>query len=197
MRLFDRFRTRHRSAVTTLLVALQLLIGALIAGRLWTGTGTTDLLAERELRTASASDDWSRPERPVDLGVLESRPLFHPSRRPPNETADVAAEPSRPPLRIVGTMLFPGRPAVGLLTRDGGDTLRVRLGDDVDGWVVREIAARRVVLARGDEQVEIGVEDAPRVGAIASAVAERGDKGGAPVRPPTTAEPRLYRPPPR
>jgi hypothetical protein len=197
MRLTDRVKNFRFGTFTALLIASQLLLGVSIVAQLWSGTDPAELLADRELQTLSVNEDWSSPERATDTGVLESRPLFHPSRRPPSEAAQVEVAPPRPSLRIVGTMLLPGRPAVGLLARDGGETLRVRVGDDVDGWVVREIATRKVLLERGEEQLEVGPGDSAAVGKLATTVAQRDDRGNAPVAPATTLEPRIYRAPPQ
>jgi hypothetical protein len=194
----ERIKRARPSALTVLLAATQLLIAALIVGRLFSGTNAAELLAQRELAPSPAADDWSSPSRRDDTGVLEARPLFNPSRRLPSDVvAAVATEPARPSLRIVGTMRPSGRPAVGLLARDNGETLRVRLGDDVDGWVVHEITARTVVFTRGGEQFEVGAEDAKRVTAIASTAAERGDAGDPPAAPPAEFAPRIYRAPPQ
>jgi hypothetical protein len=99
---------------------------------------------------------------PLDrLSVTRERPLFLPSRRPPSRRDPPAvarveqATPPQTPVAPPAVALF------GIVVGDDGARafitagpahriVRVRPGDDVDGWRVSAITERRLVLSRSD-----------------------------------------------
>lgn len=97
--------------------------------------------------------------RPDDLPGLAGRPLFSPSRRPPevvveNAVVDAEPEPSPPPrVGLVGIVAAAQGQAFAVVRDEaGGATRTLRKGDDVDGWTVSDVAADRVVLGNGERE---------------------------------------------
>ena len=104
---------------------------------------------------------WELPlER---LSVTRERPIFSASRRPPRPPpANVAPAPLRRPAKLVE----PERPAVSLIgTVIGTDVqmgvfletathnvIRLRLGEEHQGWVLRLLKAREATLVKDAEQ---------------------------------------------
>lgn len=107
------------------------------------------------------------------LSETTARPLFERTRRPyvpppppPPPPAPVAkaAPPPPPPaappppepirLRLVGVIASRDQ-TTAVVTRQGGQTVRVEIGDIVDGWEVRDIKATEIILARDGRNVSI------------------------------------------
>lgn len=106
---------------------------------------------------------------PVELQSLQQlsatagRPLFSPSRRPPPKPAApvvARAEPPPPPPPPPSVVLLgivsengDGRAAI----RASDKVVRVRAGDDVDGWKVDRVEPRRLVLIQGERSVDFAL----------------------------------------
>lgn len=100
-------------------------------------------------------------EIPLDrLSATRERPLFSPSRRPPfrREPAPMAhVEPPPPPppitppsVALYGIVVGLQGPRAFIATGPSERIVRVRPGDDVDGWKVTAISERRLVLSRAE-----------------------------------------------
>ncbi|MGA2127082.1 MAG: hypothetical protein ABSG76_13115 [Xanthobacteraceae bacterium] len=101
-------------------------------------------------------------EIPLDrLSATRERPLFSPSRRPPfrREPAPMVhveqAPPPPPPITppsvaLYGIVVGLQGPRAFIATGPSERIVRVRPGDDVDGWRVTAISERRLVLSRAD-----------------------------------------------
>jgi general secretion pathway protein N len=128
------------------------------------------------------------------LPVTRDRPLFSVSRRPPAVAGPVAAPapkqeaiapppPERPLLTLIGTIVSQAG-SLAMLQGSNADTIsRLRLGQENDGWRVRGIGLRSIVVEKGEQSVELGL---PR-----SDGAPAQDAGGPPSPPPPEAPPRL------
>lgn len=104
------------------------------------------------------------------LSATRDRPLFSASRRPPAVPLPIVAPPQkhevlappppeRPSLRLIGTIV--GRKA-SLALLQGSDTdaaLRLRVGEENDGWLIRGIGLRSIVVEKGAQSVQL---DLPR-----------------------------------
>ncbi len=92
--------------------------------------------------------------------VLE-RPLFSPTRRPPEEEV-VAAVPTRMEFDyVLKGVLIDGDSRIALLRDYSGDrVLHLREGESLDGWRLKSVAADHVVVERGDreEALELSFE---------------------------------------
>jgi general secretion pathway protein N len=89
------------------------------------------------------------------FSAMRERPLFSPNRRPPPPPpAPIVSPPPGPPkppeLTLHGTVMDAGeaRALVSLGTPD--KMLRLRTGDNIEGWKVTQIEARRLVLSLQD-----------------------------------------------
>jgi general secretion pathway protein N len=108
---------------------------------------------------------WVLPLK--QLSITRDRPVFSPSRRPPPPAtptfvAPVAvrqpvkpAEPERPAVSLLGTIIgIDDR--IGVFLESGTQNIiRLRVGDDHQGWVLRLIKAREVTLVKDHEQVAV------------------------------------------
>ncbi len=82
------------------------------------------------------------------------RPLFMPGRRPPPPTpppGEVAAAPvdPLPDIQLLG--LYGSADAGGVIARVDGQVRRLRLGESVGSWAVKELRTNAVVVARADD----------------------------------------------
>ena len=106
---------------------------------------------------------------PLDtLSATRDRPLFSASRRPPIVAVPIAAPPpkqealappppERPLLTLVGTILSP-KATIAMLQGSNTETiLRLRVGQENDGWLVRGISLRSIVVEKGAQSVELGL----------------------------------------
>lgn len=98
---------------------------------------------------------------PIDrLSATRERPLFAPTRRPPPPppppplVREVAAPPKPPPsLTVLGIVTEADGARAMVRTQASDRVVRARIGDDVAGWTVTQIEARRVVLTLDDRSV--------------------------------------------
>ncbi len=109
---------------------------------------------------------WALPLK--QLSMTRDRPIFSPSRRPPPSpttlVAPVAvrqpvkpAEPVRPTVTLLGTIIGSGSDdQIGIfLDAATHDVIRLRVGEDHQGWVLRAVKAREVTLAKDGEQTVV------------------------------------------
>lgn len=106
---------------------------------------------------------WGIPLREFKAAV--ARPLFAPTRRPPPppQAAPVSRaappppptpEPEKPPLSLVGTVAIGASNGIGLFVDQGTKTLvRLKTGDNHQGWLLRNVQRREVMLEKGREKV--------------------------------------------
>jgi hypothetical protein len=113
-------------------------------------------------RAPGSNPLWTIPL--TSLTATRERPLFSPSRRPPPPPVVVAkappppppppkpAEPEKPKLSLVGTVLGETGEGIGLFMNLADLTpLRLKVGEDHKGWVLREVRPRQVVLEKGQQ----------------------------------------------
>jgi hypothetical protein len=104
---------------------------------------------------------WTIPLK--QLALTRERPIFSPSRRPPPPAvvapvyaAPVARpqkpkEPERPQVSLVGTVAG-GSEGIGVfLEMATRNIVRLRVGEDHEGWVLRSIKGRAVTLEKNSE----------------------------------------------
>jgi len=103
---------------------------------------------------------WSIPVK--TLTATRDRPIFSPSRRPPPAPVIAApqvtpppvskpAEPERPPLTLVGTVSGEQEAFGIFLDQAANKIVRLRLGDDHQGWILRQVRGREVMLQKDGE----------------------------------------------
>jgi general secretion pathway protein N len=138
--------------------------------------GAVNSGATAPVRTAAPSADaalerppaggnplWALPLK--QLSNTRERPIFSPSRRPPppdtpTYVAPVAVrtpqkpkEPERPSITLLGTILGTSESIGIFLDPATRDILRLRLGEDHEGWALRGVKTREVTLVKDRERV--------------------------------------------
>ena len=105
------------------------------------------------------------------VAELTARPLFSRTRRPPPPvqppprpppvvTAPATPPPPPPPpplseLRLIGTIVGPSDRSAILRSQTAVDTLVVRQGEKIEGWVLEEVSIDSIVLRFGKAQKQI------------------------------------------
>ncbi|HTO61109.1 MAG TPA: hypothetical protein VMM15_07625 [Bradyrhizobium sp.] len=96
------------------------------------------------------------------LSATRDRPIFSASRRPPPINAAPVAvaiappvqapkPPERPKLSLVGTVVNGDDGIAVFLDQSTRAPLRLRMGADYQGWMLRQIEARSVTLQKGED----------------------------------------------
>ena len=112
-------------------------------------------------RAKSANPLWAIPL--ATLTTTRDRPIFSPSRRPPPPAvvpATVAVAPpprpkpvkvERPQLALVGTVAGPEQSFGIFVDQTTKAALRLKIGEEYQGWRLRDVAQREVTLVHDDE----------------------------------------------
>ncbi len=104
---------------------------------------------------------WALPL--TQLSITRERPIFSPSRRPPppppTYVAPVAVrqpvkppEPEHPAVSLIGTVIGTDVQIGIFLEQATQNVIRLRLGEEHQGWVLRLVKAGEVTLVKGVEQ---------------------------------------------
>jgi len=117
--------------------------------------------------SAKVADDYPRgnPLWSISVKTLTAtrdRPIFSPSRKPlppqtiaapqvPPPTVSKPAEPERPLLTLVGTVSGEQEAFGIFLDQTANKVVRLRLGDDHHGWILRQVRGREVMLQKDGE----------------------------------------------
>ena len=118
----------------------------------------------------------SQPEEnPLDLlsplGDIEEyenvtqRPLFRPDRRPPSEEPEeeIAAEPEPHSdlarLDLNAVLITPSETSAWVWDRTKRELVRLRPGDELEGWSIQKILSDRVLLERQGEKDTLVLRD--------------------------------------
>ena len=130
------------------------------------------------VRALSANPLWAIPL--TALSGTRDRPIFSSSRRPPAPAVAPAAvpnvaavskpkEPERPPLSLVGTIAS-GDEGFGIfLDQSTKAALRLKVGEDYQGWKLRSVQGREATLEKNQQVVTLALPQ-PGVGQVANAV---------------------------
>jgi type II secretory pathway component PulC len=152
--------------LSPLAVALFLLnavaLGAIVI-RAWKGDQTASILAT-PLRPFHAETPSAASVRSVaDLSSIRDQALFYTNRQfyVAPEPIVAAAVPPRPSYRLAGVFGATQKGMSALLLDASGGSRKVRAGDVLDGWNVKTVATRRVVLEYASETVEITTDRSP------------------------------------
>ena len=141
------------------------------------GTGASNPASLSGARLAPDPNAGSRAGNPLwaiplsTLAATRDRPLFSASRRPPIVAVPIVAPlpqkqealapppPERPSLALVGTIISP-KASVAVLQESNTEAIsRLRVGEENDGWQVRGIDLRSIVVVKGGQSVKL---DLPR-----------------------------------
>jgi len=153
-------------------------------------TGVRDTDADIEAAPELLAQLDAREDKDAYAQVIE-RPLFQPDRRPPKDGAEPETAEKESEAReldvfdLNAVIMTPAASTAWVLDGPNHSLLKVRPGEDLAGWVVREIRADRLLLERQGESDTLLLRNysaprasqAPRAGSDASRSARR--------RPPT------------
>jgi hypothetical protein len=103
---------------------------------------------------------WAIPIK--DLATTRERPIFSLSRRPPPPVVAAtpyvppppppkSVEPQRPQLALVGTVVNATEGFGIFLDQASNTVVRLRLGEGHNGWILRSVQGREVMLERDRE----------------------------------------------
>jgi hypothetical protein len=112
---------------------------------------------------------WSLPLSA--LSVTRERPIFSPSRRPPPQVVAApyvppapppppppkAAEPDHPLLTLLGTLAGDSQGVGIFLNEADKTTLRLRTGEDHEGWVLRSIHGGEAIFEKGERTATLAM----------------------------------------
>lgn len=146
------------SLFTAGLGAVAAVLGALVVVRLLAGTQSDELLATPPRAPRLPEMQLEAPALEAQLEPLRDRALFYASRAfyvaPPPPPAPTA--PPKPNYLLAGTFVIPQKHTVALLKQGTGtNVVKVKAGDDLEGWHIESVDAARVVLRHQDERFEI------------------------------------------
>jgi hypothetical protein len=137
-------------------VALILLIR--IAILLLASAVLTDARAEEQAGLKRGNPLWGIPL--ANLRITTERPLFSASRRPPPPPIAAPpviasslppprpAEPERPPLALLGTIIGERTEIAVFLDEATKDIIHLKVGQDRAGWTLRSVLSRKVDFER-------------------------------------------------
>jgi hypothetical protein len=103
----------------------------------------------------------------ASLAAMVERPLFAPDRRPfdpgtelamvpPPEPVEATVDaPTPPAVRFIGSIVEDG--AVRGLVGDGFNVRSVTIGEEIEGWSVLDIEARRIILGFDEARLEMTI----------------------------------------
>jgi general secretion pathway protein N len=132
---------------------------------------------------------WAVPLK--QLSATRERPIFSPSRRPP-QTAVAAApyvpppappkpvELPRPQLSLVGTISGEVEGFGIFLEQVGDKVLRLKTGETHKGWTLLEVRARQIVLQKDNETITLSL---PAPGSVQTTASTRADTDSPPASP--------------
>jgi general secretion pathway protein N len=125
-----------------------------------------DLDAGQNQRPRGGNPLWAVPLS--ELNATGERPIFAPARRPPRPAATEApaafapqhphtAPPERPALSLLGTVTeTDGAGGIGIFIDDRAKrAMRLRTGEQHDGWALRRVQRGRVVLEKNGTRVTL------------------------------------------
>ena len=126
-----------------------------------TAARSPDAVVERP--PSAGNPLWALPLK--QLSITRERPVFSPSRRPPppatpTYVAPVAVrsppkpvEPERPSITLLGTILGSTESIGVFFNPTTRDIVRLRVGEDHEGWALRSVKTREAILVKDRERV--------------------------------------------
>jgi len=122
---------------------------------------------------------------PADYVVIADQNLFHPERKIPVEKKDAAAPVPKPEFVLYGTLMtddlhvayMEDKKAPQNSPSRGKRQIPVKLGESLSGFALKEIDTNKVVMVRGEEKIDVYLNDATMPkdrGGVAPATAAAG-----------------------
>ena len=153
--------SRSRRILAAGLLAACAVLGSTIYGELTAPPilpAAASLPAPAEGAAAPTNASFAMP--PLEAyAEVTARPLFFPTRRPaPVQAATVDRVDARS-LVLVGVILAESGKAALIARANLPGARRVAIGDEIEGWVLAEIDADRVVLRSGTTEAVLSLKD--------------------------------------
>jgi general secretion pathway protein N len=138
----------------------------------------------------SANPLWAIPLS--RLTATRDRPLFLPSRRAPSPgvaagpvmglapSAPPPAEPERPPLTLVGAIASETEGFAVFLDQATNAVIRLRTGQDHQGWVLRTVKGREATLVKASISTTLMLPEPGNIGAPIAPAGVRHQPSGEP-----------------
>ena len=108
-----------------------------------------------DLGAATAAGGASRQTGSEGRGPVP--PLFRAAVLPPPREEPAAPPPPDPPPRLLGVIIG-GTGAIAVMQAGEAPPVRLRVQDEVEGWTVTRIEAKRVVVQRGEEVATVRMD---------------------------------------
>jgi len=136
-------------------------VNSVEAGPLRTAARSPDAAVERP--PSAGNPLWALPLK--QLSITRERPIFSLSRRPPPpatptyvapvavRTPSKPAEPERPSITLLGTILGSTESIGIFFNPTTRDIVRLRVGEDHEGWALRSVKTREATLVKDRERV--------------------------------------------
>ncbi len=146
------------SLSTGVLGVIAVVLAALVVLRLVHGTEAGELLATPPKAPNLPQMKLDAPTLEAHFEPVRDHALFYASRAfyvaPPPPAAPTA--PPHPNYVLAGTFAIPHKHTVALLKQGANNTvLKVKAGDDLEGWHIESVESARVLLRYQDERFEI------------------------------------------
>jgi hypothetical protein len=131
----------------------------------------------------------------ADLGSFMAsldRPLFSATRRPPPKPAEAppVVVDTLASVRVLG-LYSSGGTSGGAIVRSEGKVVRLKQGDTLGGWTVKEVRPLELVLTRGADQRTLDVKRGPDLAADVPGTPVGAAAGGSQKSGPTTEQRRV------
>ena len=113
-----------------------------------------------ELQQAQTNEDFSLAPLSSFDAILK-RPIFSSSRRAVQGSAVVVSQELG--MTLTGVITSASEKFVILAPQEGGESVRLREGEDYRGWTLTQVEQHKVVFRRGDkeEQLEMNYDEPP------------------------------------
>ena len=98
---------------------------------------------------------FAMPDR-ASLVVILERPVFSETRRPSTNAAGARA--TQADFTLAGVIISQGERSVLVKPGNGGTIQRLKVGDDIAGWMLEEIALDRIKIRRGGVEAEMLID---------------------------------------
>ncbi len=157
-------RSKKKQRAPLLLFFLCLFLGIFVylqatndrAGPMTIGTAAVE---PAKIPALPAAEAFSMP--PIeDFGETLDRPLFSKIRRPPPEPDAPAEEPKKKQtvkVRLAGVVISPQERVALVQEPRAREITRLRVGQEIEGWVLEAILADRIVLRFGELREEVKI----------------------------------------
>jgi hypothetical protein len=152
--------------VCLIIASLIFAYGFLFPQRESNGTFTLPPLKKKPAEKTQTVLPKAQSTSPLDYGIIADQNLFHPERRIPPEKKAEAVLP-KPEFILFGTLITPDLKVAYLedkkapVTTPGRGKRQTALkkGESMSGFILKEIMADKVVLARGEETLSVFLVD--------------------------------------